>query len=119
MKQNDLLTNEPFFARRITQKFARAQNRIKYHNKKATKLRHSISYISKPLHQNLKILNRLLKDSEQCKYHREYMSGAGYDFSKITNYISFEGKELPCLYNYVIQNVGEHMILIKKLKTEK
>lgn len=116
MKRNDLLTNEPFNAGRITQKFARAENRIKYHNRKATKLRHSIQHINQPLHQNLKILNRLMQDEVQKKFHKQFLLGCGYDFTKITNYISIEGKELPCLYNFNIQPIEGNMILIKKLK---
>jgi hypothetical protein len=116
MKRNDLLTNETFNAGRITQKFARAENRIKYWNKRATSHRRSISHIQKPLHNNLKILNRLMQDEVEKKFHKEYLLGCSYDFSKITNYVSIGGKELPCIYNYYIQPVGENMVLIKKLK---
>jgi hypothetical protein len=119
MKRNDLLTQEQFYAGRITQKFARAENRIKYHNRKATKLRHSIAYIQKPIHQNLKILLRLMKDEEQKKFHKQFLLGCGYDFSKITNFISIEGKEYPCLYNFYIQPIEGNIIFIKKLKSEK
>jgi hypothetical protein len=119
MKRNDLLTNEPFNAGRITQKFARAENRIKYHNRKATKLRHSISYIQKPLHNNLKILNRLMQDEVEKKFHKQFLLGCGFDFSKLTNLVSIKGVDFPCIFNYYIQPIEGNMILIKKLKSEK
>jgi hypothetical protein len=119
MKRNDLLTNEQFFAKRITQKFARSENRIKYHNRKATKLRHSISYIQSPLYQNLKILNRLMRDEEQKQFHKEFIKGSGINLNFCTHFLPVQGKNYPCLYNYMIKTLGEEMILIKKLKLEK
>lgn len=119
MKRNDLLTNEQFFAGRITQKFARPANRIKWHNRKATKLRQSIAYIQKPLQQNLKILLRLMQDEEEKKLHKQFLLGCGFDFSKLTNFVSIKGIDFPCIFNYYIQPIEGNMILIKKLKSEK
>ena len=79
MKRNDLLTKEPFIPKRISQKFSRSENRIKYHNQKATKLRHSVQHINKPLHQNLKILNEVMADCMKKKLHRQWLAGKGFN----------------------------------------
>ena len=72
MKRNDLLTGEPFIAKRINHKFAKSTNRIKFHNRSATKLRHSVQHINKPLHKNLKILNEVMENTTKKKLHRQH-----------------------------------------------
>lgn len=112
--RKDLLTQETFKPMRITQKFARAENRIRYHNKKATALRHHIASITKPLHKNLLILNRLLQDKKDLKVHRQFLIGAGFCFNVMTHYKVFNGEERHCVFDYMIILQKEDEILIKR-----
>jgi len=102
MMKKDLYTHETFKPMRITQKFAKAENRIRYHNKKATALRHHIASITKPLHKNLLILNRLLEGKKELKVHRQFLIGAGFSFNVMTHYKLFNGKERQCVFDYMI-----------------
>ena len=101
MKYKDLYTNEEFVPIRINQKFAKAENRIKYHNERAKKLRHKIAYINKPLHQNIKILNDIMKNENQKIFHKEYLKGKGFSFNVHTHIDVFEGKNQYAIYQYV------------------
>ena len=91
MKRNDLLTGEGFYPSRITQKFASAKNRIKYHNNKANKLRHSVMFVNTPLQSNLRILNELMKEKEKATFHKQYLLGKGYScpWPKVPNKINY------------------------------
>jgi hypothetical protein len=111
MKLNDLLTGEGFYPNRITQKFARAENRIKFHNQKANKLRHSVMFVNTPLQRNLRILNEIMLGKTKGVFHKQYLLGKGYSFDVLTHYENFEGKRTACIYHFTIQ-VGENDQLI-------
>ena len=72
MKSIDLLTNEEFIPKRINQRFANSENRIKYYNNKANELRHYLSYINKPLNQNFKIISQLMENKTEAIFHKEF-----------------------------------------------
>lgn len=117
MRKNDLLTNEPFIATRINHKFSRPENRIKFNNRKATKLRHSVQHINKPLHRNLKILNEVMVDSMKKKLHRQWLLGRGFNFGVMTHFVELEGEQLKCIYDYCITEEKENsdVIIISRL----
>ena len=120
MKRNDLLTNEPFNAGRISQRFARPENRIKYHNRSATKLRHSVQHINKPLHRNLKILNEVMENITKKKLHRQWLLGKGFNFGVMTHYIEFGEEHRKCIYDFSISNHKEDSdyVIITRIKKE-
>jgi hypothetical protein len=120
MKRNDLLTGETFIATRINHKFAKPKNRIKFHNIKATKLRHSVQNINKPLHQNLKILNEIMVDCMKKKLHRQWMLGKGFNFGVMTHFVEFGEEQRKCIYDYSITNHKEDAdyIIVTRIKKE-
>lgn len=120
MKRNDLLTGEMFIAKRINHKFAKPSNRIKYHNRKATKLRHSVQHINKPLLQNLKILNSIMSDTIKTKIHRQWLLGKGFNFGVMTHYIEFGEEQRKCIYDFCITTHKDDSdyIIITRIKKE-
>ena len=120
MKRNDLLTNEQFFAGRITQKFARPANRIKWHNRKATKLRHSVAHINKPLYQNLKILHEIMAETMKKKFHREWLAGKGFNYGVMTHFIEGNDEQRKCIYDFCItpHRDDSNYIIISRIKKE-
>ena len=118
MKRNDLLTGEPFIAKSITHKFARAENRIKYWNKDATKLRHSVQHINKPLHKNLLILNQAMQNTTKKKLHREWLLGKGFNLGVMTHYSEFGEEQRKCIYDFSISNHKEDSdyVIITRIK---
>ena len=119
MKRKDLLTGQEFYPSRITQKFACSDNRIKYHNRKANKLRHSVMYINSPLHKNLRILNELMNGKDKGIFHKEFLLGKGYSLGVMTHYEIIEGESIACVYHYAVnKDLNDKMIIIR-LKQQK
>lgn len=117
MHKQDLLTKEEFIPKRINQKFASAQNRIKYYNVMANNLRHSLSSINKPLLRNFKILSDLVNNDEEAIFHKEFMKGRGYNFGIITHSETWDGKTVPAIYNFLIVKLENDKVrIIKKTK---
>jgi hypothetical protein len=120
MKRNDLLTGETFNATRINHKFAKPSNRIKFNNRKATKLRHSVQHINKPLHQNLKILNEIMVDTIKKKIHKQWLLGKGFNFGVMTHFIELGDEQRKCVYDFCISPHREdsEYIIITRIKKE-
>lgn len=116
MIKRDLLTNEEFFPSRINQKFANAQNRIKYYNDKANKFRQSIAFISKPLQSNIRILNELMVGTNERVVHKEYLLGKGYSVNIYSHVVLHQNKQYFAIYNYLIIPTAEVEIKILKYK---
>ena len=119
MERTDLLTGETFYPSRITQKFACADNRIKYHNRKANNLRHSIMFVSNPLQKNLRILNELLKGKNKATFHKQFLLGKGYSFDVLTHFDNFEGNRTACIYQYAILLGNTDEITFSRLKPKR
>ncbi|OYU84274.1 MAG: hypothetical protein CFE24_07250 [Flavobacterium sp. BFFFF2] len=116
MIRNDLLTNEEFFAKRINQKFACSANRIKFHNDRATKFRHSFSQFSKPVQENLKILNELMANSFDEKFHKQFLIGKGYSLGFFTHVHEKDSITYFALSNYIIVPTKDDYVRIIKQK---
>lgn len=114
MIKNDRLTGEKFEALRINQKFAKPENRIKYNNQKATKLRHDTSFINKQLHVSLKILNDLPYIKNETIVHKQYLLGKGFSFLVHTHYENYEGISYCAIYDYIIIPLENERIKIIK-----
>jgi hypothetical protein len=114
MKSLDLLTNEEFIPKRINQKFAKPENRIKYYNKKANDLRNYLNYINKPLFQNFKVLSSLMANDTEAEFHKQFLIGKGVDFKIITHYSIYNNLKLPTIYNFKIQSLENERIKIIK-----
>src|SRR6478672_1267404 len=114
MKRKDLLTGEEFTPSRKNQKFANAENRIIYYNNKANQLRQSVSFVNKPLHENLKILNELLADKKEATFHKQFLAGKGLSFKVHTHYEKHEGKTVFAVYQYIIISLDNDQIKIIK-----
>lgn len=116
MKRKDLLTNEEFIPLRITQKFASAANRIKYYNQIAKDFRVQTNYIKKPLLSNIKILNELMQGKLIASFHKEFLSGKGFDFTAYFQSIKVDDNtRIIQLHQYTLQLLNNNSIEIKKL----
>jgi len=115
IKKTDPLTGQVFSAK-PNQRFQTATNRVRFNNNLAIKHRRLINDTSKPLNTNIKVLERLLKDEEQMKFHIEYLKGASINLNICTGFVIENGKNYPCIYHYMIKTLEDDMVLIKKMK---
>lgn len=110
----DPLTTEVFYKKRNNQKFASAENRIYYHNKRANKLRQVMNSINRPLFVNHKILTEIMEGKSKAIFHKQYLLGKGFTFGVFTHYTDWEGSSRPSLYGFLILSLKEDKIQIIK-----
>lgn len=112
--RKDPLTNELFVPKRRNQMFAKAENRIAYHNKKAAELRYKLDYLNKPLLANYKVLTTLMQNDSERIFHKEFLIGKGFDF-KVCNHINcINGKNHFAIFNFTIIKLDGSQIKIIK-----
>lgn len=112
--RKDPLTNLEFEPKRISQRFENPQNRIKYHNLAAKKLRHSVAYVNRPLHKNLKVMNELLEGKTEALFHKQFLFGKGFSFGVHTHYELYNGKTEKAVYQYIWMVIENEQIKIIK-----
>lgn len=100
----DLLTGEEFEPKRIDQKFATADNRIKYYNLKARNERIELSKIDKPLKINKRIIDELLSGRKEAEFNQQFLLGKGFDFRAYNRIQEHKGQDYFCVYQYIIIN---------------
>ncbi len=112
--RRDLLTNELFIPKRKTQVFANAKNRIAYHNKRATQLRHKLEYLSKPLLKNYNVLASLMETDSERIFHKEYLLGKGFNFGVCNHITNINGKNCFSVFHFTIVKLDGGQIKIIK-----
>lgn len=108
----DPLTKEEFEPKRTNQKFATFENRIRFNNNKAKKLRDSMNYVNGPLQRNLRILNQLLSGKKELLIHIEFLKGKDYHFGVCTHIQKVGDDNLKMVYQYGLQKDGPDTIKI-------
>ena len=109
-----LYSGEEFIPKKSSQRFVTPQNRIKYNNQKASKTKLERAFIDKPLHENRNILKELLGNKTETIVHQEFLRGRGYNFHLTTHYDKWEGKNVPCIYEFMIITQPNEQIKILK-----
>ncbi|MBG7611805.1 hypothetical protein IU405_06055 [Polaribacter sp. BAL334] len=102
LTQKDPLTGEEFVPKRINQRFASAENRIKYNNKEATNLRKERAKITSPLHKNHRLLRKLMADKDRGVFSFDYLDGYGINFRIQTHSSRINGLKHPSIYEFII-----------------
>ena len=110
----DPLTGEKFIPRRLNQVFKNPGNRIKYNNLKAKEFKNRIDIINKPLVVNLLILEELLNNKNEAEFHREFLSGKGFNFKVFTHFDIYNEKKYPCIYQFIVTESSSDKIIIRK-----
>jgi len=115
----DLLTGEEFEPKRSWQKFATSENRIKYNNQCAKKIRKEKSILDKPLYQNYKILCELMKGKREAIFHQQFLLGKGFNFSTHNRIQEYDSKNYYCVYQYIMIHEKENTKFIYDDRYEK
>ena len=111
-KRKDPLTGEEFVPKKISQRFATSENRIKFNNHKANTVRKKRSYIDTPLHLNHRILEQLMCNEKQKTFHKEFLLGKGIDFRVATHVITIDNISRYCLYQFIYIFDGHNVTII-------
>jgi len=74
-----------FIPKRSNQIFANSGCRIAYHNNRNNDKRKELAKLFKPIEKQYEILLKLLSGRKEVKVHKEYLRGAGFNFSLFTH----------------------------------
>lgn len=74
-----------FKPKRSNQIFANSNCRIAYHNNRNNAKRKELAKLFKPIEKQYEILLKLLNGRNQVQVHKEYLRGAGFNFSLFTH----------------------------------
>lgn len=104
--KTDPLTNERFLPKKISQKFATPANRIKFNNRKASKLNQERAFLDKPCRKSHSVFKSLYDPESDNIHHKQFLRGKGVDF-KAWNHIvdTHEHKNLQAYYDYAIRRI--------------
>jgi hypothetical protein len=109
----DPFTKEKFIPGRPNQVYANSKNRIMHNNHKARELKNTLAYINEPVSLNRRILEDLLKEKKERICHKEFLLGKGYNFKVMTHMNNYGDKVYPCIYNFMIINMGDNNIKLR------
>jgi len=94
----DPLTGEKFIPKKISQKFANAANRIKFNNKKASKLNQARAFFDKPCKLSHSTLKLLFDPNSDNIYNIHFVEGKGVDYKAYNHIIRHRAYGNLCAY---------------------
>ena len=100
--RKDLLTGEDFFPKKISQRFACPENRIKHGNLKASRIRQGRAFFDKPIHKNHKIIIEIYVEAGENIFNIDWMEGKGFRFDATNHKVIYKGKYRDCVYEFMI-----------------
>jgi hypothetical protein len=105
--RKDPLTGQIFFPKKISQKYACPENRIKHNNKKASILRQERAILDKHFHKNHVILRKIFIEGGDNVFNSFWMLGKGFRFIAANHQKEYEGVLRYCVYEYMLVVVEE------------
>lgn len=110
----DPLTGEKFIPKKISQRFATSENRIKFNNDKAKKIRIEQAPIINPIKTNYKIIKELIGTKTEVEVNKHFLRGKGFNFKVITQMDIYNGRTYPLIFDYlIVSNSNNDNINIK------
>jgi hypothetical protein len=116
MIKRDLLTNEEYFSTRSTQRFKNSENRIRFYNLKAKNFRQRIAFVTKPLQNNIRILEELMVDTDERIFHNQFLLGKGYSLNIYSHIILHLNKNHFAIHHFLVIPISDSEIKILKYK---
>ena len=98
----DPYTGEIFIPKKISQRFATPENRIKFNNDKAKKIRIELAPILNPIKTNYKIIKELIGTKTEIEVNKHFLRGKGYNFEVTTQMDFYNGRPHPLIFEYLI-----------------
>lgn len=115
-KLKDPLTGEEFIPKKISQRFARPENRIKQNNLKASKLRQERAFLDKYFHKNHRIFRKIYVLEGDNVFNIFWLEGKGFQFGATTHKVEYKGTYRDCVYEFMILEIEgtDDIKIIKK-----
>ena len=103
--KKDPLTGEEFFAKRANQRFATAENKIRFHNRKNAEINKERAFIDRPCKQSHLILKELHNLKSDNIYNRYFLEGKGLRFDAFNRIVETKYGKLRAYYDYAIRMI--------------
>lgn len=101
----DPLTCKEFIAKRSNQRFATAENKIRYHNIKNAEINKERAFIDKPCKKSELVLRTFYDPKSDNIFHEKWLEGKGVSFDAY-NHVEIVNKEkVYAYYGYAIQKL--------------
>jgi hypothetical protein len=98
--KKDPLTGEEFVAKRANQRFATAENKIRFHNRKNAEINKERAFIDRPCKQSHLILKELHNPKSDNIYNRYFLEGKGLRFDAFNRIADTKYGKLHAYYDY-------------------
>lgn len=92
-------SHQAFHPRRSNQLYVNAAARISYNNEIAKQKRRVKAVEDKALDKNRSIILRFLGDNNEADCTRDFLYGAGFDFTVLTRAKQIEADTVYCIYD--------------------
>jgi hypothetical protein len=103
--KKDPLTGEKFVAKRSNQRFATAENKIRYNNRKNAEINKERAFIDRPCKQSHLILKELHNPKSDNIYNRYFLEGKGLRFDAFNRIVDTKYGKLHAYYDYAIRMI--------------
>jgi hypothetical protein len=98
----DPYSGAKFLPKRSNQIFSCPENKIKFNNAKAEKLRKERAPIDKKLHGCHLLLKKLYAMNKTKEYSKDFLLGAGLDFSAYNHIVIIDSVKNPAYYQFAL-----------------
>lgn len=103
--KKDPLTGEEFVAKKSSQRFATAANRIKFNNKQASILNQERAFFDKPCKKGELVLRTLYNPKSDNIFHKEYLLGKELQFDAYNHIAVMKNEKFFAYYGYAIRKI--------------
>lgn len=115
MPKNCKYSGKIFEPRRQNQFYENRSVQILANNAKARAKRQAKAPTDKVLDKNRTVLMRILEDQEQVVKSRDFLLGAGFNFTFFSSSLKFENKPCQVIYEFMIYSNGDSSFTIRKI----
>ena len=112
IRRTDPHNGEKFFAFRVNQRFAKPENRIKFHNSQANELRKETSVINNAIIKTHRLYRILMGDKREAVFPYEFLKGYGINLSVFNHLVKINGVKHQAIHEFVIILIDENSVKI-------
>lgn len=105
--KKDPLTGESFVAKRANQRFATAENKIRFHNRKNAKINKERAFFDKPCKKGELVLRTLYNPKSNNIFHKEFLQGMGLRLDAYNHVEKINNEKVFAYYCYAISKVPD------------
>jgi hypothetical protein len=114
--RKDPLTKEEFITKRVNQKFAKPENRIKFYNSQANELRKERAFLDKHVHKNHMICKEIYVEGNDNIFDNMWLLGKGLRKNATNHQEPHQGIIRNCIYEYMLIPIENKTKIIKLKK---